>query len=532
MVGKERGFTKKRKNEPVSLAARQPYSNNESSDSEMNVSVESPSNAKRQKVGKDNNCDKGSTSVSSIKSSDPGDKRLPSNPKCSVGGVHINNDCLLKAPPDALPDRHPQPWTSQPQQVSFLHNLATSQQFVLAANPSMHSTSQSMLVRRQIRGQGFIDRNQGSDLLSGHLLLQNHRYPSIQNQLPVPPGFTSFAAGPEVGLQDERSMIAGTRRDFLAGRSVQLFSLLSPSMVPLKIVRPLLLPESMLAVQSAVDHHPSLGLQRLVPPLPGPYQQQPHIRIPEQLGHQIQRAGPTAASILHNAVFARAALSGAPIDSSTSNILVAARAAAAQHPILLPSILCQQQDHPYSQVRPNEPQRANRTCAAPTSTWGHAVEERAQSSNKERPRKTGRTVPIALEDDKLHLSKFQCLARQQIELFEATKEVAAAGARGRNTPIVVGQVGIRCRHCSQEASQKSRGAVYFPSIYDIVYQTAVNMTSVHLCTHCKLIPQSIRDELLRLKEQRSNPGSGKTYWAEGIERLGVIETNQGLRFVD
>lgn len=39
-------------------------------------------------------------------------------------------------------------------------------------------------------------------------------------------------------------------------------------------------------------------------------------------------------------------------------------------------------------------------------------------------------------------------ARKQIELFEAKQEDVDAGAQGRNKPIILGQVGIRCIHVS------------------------------------------------------------------------------------
>jgi hypothetical protein len=136
--------------------------------------------------------------------------------------------------------------------------------------------------------------------------------------------------------------------------------------------------------------------------------------------------------------------------------------------------------------------------------------------------------------DELCLSKFQCLARKQIEMFEATKEDVQGGARGRNNPIVLGQVGIRCRHCAILPQQaRTRGAMYYPTKYDRVYQTAVNMAAIHLCKHCAHIPKEIRDEMISLKEQKSVAGwGGKDYWASGVRMLGIVETNEGLRFAE
>ena len=124
------------------------------------------------------------------------------------------------------------------------------------------------------------------------------------------------------------------------------------------------------------------------------------------------------------------------------------------------------------------------------------------------------------------------MARQQIELFEATEDDVAAGARGRNVPIKLGQVGIRCRHCASVSPlSKKRAAVYFPTKLDRVYQTAVNMATLHLCHHCTHIPSTIRVELQRLKDQKSTSGGGKRYVAVEVRRHGVIETlEDGLRF--
>ena len=73
-------------------------------------------------------------------------------------------------------------------------------------------------------------------------------------------------------------------------------------------------------------------------------------------------------------------------------------------------------------------------------------------------------VILSLQLDRMRLSPFQCLARQQIELFEATEKDVQSGARGRNNPIILGQVGIRCKHCAHlSPTSRNRGAVYFPT---------------------------------------------------------------------
>jgi hypothetical protein len=70
---------------------------------------------------------------------------------------------------------------------------------------------------------------------------------------------------------------------------------------------------------------------------------------------------------------------------------------------------------------------------------------------------------LYMKTDDHNLSAYQCLVRQQIELFQASKEDIEASAQGRNRPIVLGQVGIRCRHCAgQNPRHRKPAACYFP----------------------------------------------------------------------
>jgi hypothetical protein len=73
-------------------------------------------------------------------------------------------------------------------------------------------------------------------------------------------------------------------------------------------------------------------------------------------------------------------------------------------------------------------------------------------------------IPLSMSCDDQSLSSYQCLVRQQVELFQATQQDIDANAQGRNRPIVLGQVGIRCRHCANlPPKARKSGAVYFPS---------------------------------------------------------------------
>jgi len=156
----------------------------------------------------------------------------------------------------------------------------------------------------------------------------------------------------------------------------------------------------------------------------------------------------------------------------------------------------------------------------------------------------GRSCLLHVPSDDDVLSPYQCFVRKQIELFQATQADTRSSAQGRNRPIVVGQVGIRCIHCGALPMQRrARGAVYFPSTLMSTYQTAQNMANSHLIKDCRHIPKAVREELIRvrLRENRESKntrksafGGGSSFWACGLRTYhGVVETSdKRLRFED
>jgi hypothetical protein len=123
------------------------------------------------------------------------------------------------------------------------------------------------------------------------------------------------------------------------------------------------------------------------------------------------------------------------------------------------------------------------------------------------------------------------LARKQIEFFECGEVELSAGAQGRNKPITLAQVGIRCIHCSHlNPRERTRASAFYPSKLQGIYQAAQNISFSHLMKHCTNIPTEIRDELVHLQAQKSSRGGGKKYWVKAALKLGVIDTEDGLRF--
>jgi hypothetical protein len=140
---------------------------------------------------------------------------------------------------------------------------------------------------------------------------------------------------------------------------------------------------------------------------------------------------------------------------------------------------------------------------------------------------------LALPKDEVKLSTFQYLLRQQIEAFKATENDIVTHARGRNKPITLDQVGIRCRHCAScPLSQRKKGAVYFPFTLLGVYQAAQNMATSHFIQgNCAEIPSETTAKLVESVASKSVVGSGKEFWAKSGRTLGLIDTDQGIRFI-
>lgn len=143
-------------------------------------------------------------------------------------------------------------------------------------------------------------------------------------------------------------------------------------------------------------------------------------------------------------------------------------------------------------------------------------------------------VPLALPSDQYKLNSHQVFLRQQIEVFTATQQDAETHARGRNKPVTVGQVGIRCRHCAKlPITRRQKGSAYYPGTLLMLYQAAQNMGSSHMQNGiCNAMPENIKTAFAGLTARKaSNSGAGRPYWAESAEKLGLVDTEDGIRFI-
>jgi hypothetical protein len=123
------------------------------------------------------------------------------------------------------------------------------------------------------------------------------------------------------------------------------------------------------------------------------------------------------------------------------------------------------------------------------------------NSNKEDvPHNTNQLLPMSLftPRDSDFLSPLQCYIRKNIEFFAADANGSGYVAKGRQTPITSGRVGIRCLYC-KHATKRATQSTSFPKQIDKIY-SAVSMIQCRHFPNCAHIPKEVRDKLARLKK--------------------------------
>ena len=144
-------------------------------------------------------------------------------------------------------------------------------------------------------------------------------------------------------------------------------------------------------------------------------------------------------------------------------------------------------------------------------------------------------TPLALPEDGKKLSHHQVFLRYQIEAFRASEEDISTHTRGRNKPVTLGQIGIRCRHCAHiPVGKRQKGSTYFPATVNGLYQASQNMSTTHMqCGLCSEMPLAIKQEFARLISTKvASSGAGRPYWARAAQKLGLYDTEEnGIRFI-
>jgi len=139
---------------------------------------------------------------------------------------------------------------------------------------------------------------------------------------------------------------------------------------------------------------------------------------------------------------------------------------------------------------------------------------------------------LAMATDQDSLSDRQCYVRSEmVEIFAASeKDVSSRHSKGAQK-LAVGQVGIRCVHCSHlRPRDRAERAVCYPSSISRIYQTVADMQRFHF-EQCREIPMKIRKIYKTLKTTRPRGvGSPQTYWVQSAKLLDLVDTDNGIQF--
>jgi hypothetical protein len=142
---------------------------------------------------------------------------------------------------------------------------------------------------------------------------------------------------------------------------------------------------------------------------------------------------------------------------------------------------------------------------------------------------------LTCSEDPQHLNDLHCFVRRHIEVFAANETDITTPSPGRKERIHLGQVGLRCVHCTRlPFKQRVKRAVCYPPSISGIYHAVSNMKHDHFA-RCKGLSASERNEFLTLRacsRKRTSSSSSTTarYYQEAAMDLGLVDTEHGMRF--
>lgn len=149
------------------------------------------------------------------------------------------------------------------------------------------------------------------------------------------------------------------------------------------------------------------------------------------------------------------------------------------------------------------------------------------------PSPTSRVL-LAIPEDTEWLSDMDCFIRKQLEVFCANEIDVAAAQSDRKYPVHVGQVGIRCVHCSVSLNSRSDQAtasgtaVAFPFAISGIYESVREFQRLHLDS-CENVPASVKTKLAAFKGSSSLSSVLRKYYILAAKALGLQDTREGIR---
>ena len=132
-------------------------------------------------------------------------------------------------------------------------------------------------------------------------------------------------------------------------------------------------------------------------------------------------------------------------------------------------------------------------------------------------------------------NSYMRLIRQQLEFFELTVEDVAL-CKARNVSVALGQVALRCRHCTCiSVAYRPKGSLVVAKMHQSLYKHYNIGTNRHLEEHCPFVPKATKKMLESLRIENSYRGQTSFWqdfgsWCAQAKKEGVVETQGGLRF--
>jgi hypothetical protein len=139
-------------------------------------------------------------------------------------------------------------------------------------------------------------------------------------------------------------------------------------------------------------------------------------------------------------------------------------------------------------------------------------------------------VLLSIAEDRDFLSEQDCFIRQQVEVFCATLEDVEIAVEDSKFPIELGQVGLRCIHCSlaKHGPGASGNAVVFPYSINGIYEAVREFERVHL-VNCANFPLSWKAKLDNMNESSTISSIQRKYYTLAAKGLGLKDFRGGIR---
>jgi hypothetical protein len=155
-----------------------------------------------------------------------------------------------------------------------------------------------------------------------------------------------------------------------------------------------------------------------------------------------------------------------------------------------------------------------------------AAKALAVAAEQNQPLTPSSRVVLAIPEDKEWLSDMDCFIRKQLEVFCADQDDVSTAQNDRKYPVFVGQVGIRCIHCSM-AKGATGTAVAFPYAISQIYESVREFQRLHLDS-CENLPATTKAKLAAFKGSSSLSSVLRKYYVIAAKALGLHDTREGI----